>query len=107
MLIFVFCTIAVADLVPDAYIVYPSFLPTDRQKRDNSGAAGFRTIFFSFGNESLVSNLSINDKFLAGYLTTEIVSPDGSSREAIGRKVIRDGIAIDTLTFSSQFALQD
>ena len=88
LLIFAFCTFAIADLVPAAYIVHPRLLPADRQKRDTSDAADVRTLFFYFGNESLSTNLSLNDKFLGGYITTEIVSPDGSSREARGRKVI-------------------
>ena len=86
----VFWANVIPEIASTTFVVYPR-LDTGwyvgKQKRDVRVSDAIRTIYFDFGSESLISNLTLNDNFFPGHLKSEIVAPNGSSREVSGAKM--------------------
>lgn len=86
-----FWTYVIPEIASATFVVYPKLVSASvgRQERDTSGSVAVRTIYLDFGSESLISNLTLNANLFTGYLKSEIVAPNGSSREASGK--VMDG----------------
>ena len=78
-------TNVIPEIASTTFVVFPRLVSVGRQKRSGSDAPC--TMYLDFGRESLISNLTLNANLLSGQLKSEIVAPNGSSREARGGEV--------------------
>ena len=80
-------TNVIPEIASTTFVVYPRLVSVSRQKRGVSGLDASCVMYLDFGRESLISNLTLNSNLLSGQLKSEIVAPNGSSREARGGEV--------------------